>query len=386
MKSIMLACALTLAIGSAASAEGPLRLGFMTTLSGPQAVIGQEQRRGLNLALEKLGGTIGGQGVQIFEADDKFNAGEAVQQATKLIDRDKVQVITGLAASNTLMAIAKPVLARGILLVSANAGPSPLAGAGCSPNLFVTSFQNDQWSTGIGRYLNEKKFKRVYFIGMNYQAGWDHTKAVIRNFEGEKAAEVYTPLDQLDFSAELSQIRAAKPDAVYAFYVGGAAVAFVKQYSQAGLTGTPLVSMTAMSDPTLFQAEGEAAVGIVVGTHWSEHLDNPANKAFVAAYRAKFGRPPTAYAANQYDSILLLDAGVRAAGGSADPAALRKGLREAGIDSVRGAFKLNTNQFPIQTIYMEEIVKGASGPETKLLGVAARDVGDIYAKDCKLSN
>jgi len=386
MRHVLLAGVFVVAAIASAQAQSPLRLGFMSTTSGPQAVIGQEQKRGFDLALERLGGKIGGQPVQIFEADDKFSAGEAVQQATKLIDRDKVQVITGLAASNTLMAIAKPVLGRGILLISANAGPSPLAGAGCSPNLFVTSFQNDQWSTGIGAFLNEKKFKKVYFIGMNYQAGWDHTKAVIRNFSGEKAAEIYTPLDQLDFSAELSQIRSAKPDAVYAFYVGGSAVAFVKQYAQAGLSEIPLVTMTAMSDPTLFQAQGDAAAGLLVATHWSEHLDVPANKAFVAAYRAKYGRSPTAYAANQYDSIILLDAGVKAAGGSSDMSKLRQGLRQAKIESVRGAFRFNTNQFPIQTIYMEEIVKGPNGLGTRFLGPVAQEVGDLYAKDCKLSD
>jgi branched-chain amino acid transport system substrate-binding protein len=376
-----------LAMTAAASAQEPVRIGFMSTLSGPQAVIGQEQKRGLELALEHLGGKLGGLSVQIAEADDKFNAGEAVQQASKLADRDKVQILTGLAASNTLMAIAKPMLARGMLVLSANAGPSPLAGAGCHANLFVTSFQNDQWSTGIAKYLNDKGYKRVYFMGMNYQAGWDHTKAVIRNFKGEAVREVYTPLDQLDFSAELSQLRAAKPDAVYAFYVGGLAVAFVKQYAQAGLKDIPLVSMTAMADPTLFPAEGEAALGLVVGTHWSEHLDNSVNRRFVAAYRDKYGRAPTAYAANMYDTIMLLDAGIREADGSTEPSKLRVGLRNAKFSSLRGNFRFNTNHFPIQTIYMEEIVKGADGgPTTKLLGPIAKDVDDPYAKECKLTN
>jgi branched-chain amino acid transport system substrate-binding protein len=385
-RSIFAACTL-LAFAGAARAEEPVRIGFMTTLSGPASVIGQEQKRGLELALEHLGGTIGGRPVRIFEADDKFNAGEAVQQATKLVERDKVMIITGLAASNTLMAIAKPILARGVLLLSANAGPSPLAGAGCHANLFVTSFQNDQWSTGIGRYLDRKGYKRVYFIGMDYQAGWDHTKAVIRNFSGETVREVYTPLDQLDFSAELSQLRAAQPDAVYAFYVGGAAVAFVKQYAQAGLSDIPLVSMTAISDPTLFQAEGDAAKALVVGTHWSEHLDNAANRRFVQDYVAKFKRHPSAYAANQYDTLMLLDAGVRAAGGSADAAKLRTGLRKVEFASVRGAFRFNKNQFPIQTIYMEEIVRDADGQlTTKLLGPVAEHVGDPYAKDCRLAD
>ena len=375
-----------LSLAAPAQAQQPFKLGLLTTLSGPQGVIGQEQKRGLELALAQLGGKIGGLPVEIVEADDKFNAGEAVQQATKLVERDRVRIITGLAASNTLMAVAKPILARGVMLLSANAGPSPLAGAGCNRNLFVASFQNDQWSTGIAKYLDDQGYKRVSFIGMNYQAGWDHTKAVIRNFHGETVAETYTPLDQLDFSAELSQIRAAKPDAVYAFYVGGAAVAFLKQYAQAGLKSIPLVSMTGMSDPTLFQAQGEAADGLVVATHWSEHLDNPANRRFVTAYRAKYDRPPTSYAASQYDAIMLLDSAIKAAG-SADPEKLLAPMRDAKFDSVRGAFRFNTNHFPIQTIYMERIAKGADGAlASQLIGAAEKDVADPYAKDCALTN
>jgi branched-chain amino acid transport system substrate-binding protein len=381
-----IAGAVLAAIGPAAAQE-PIKLGFMTTLSGPQGVIGQEQKRGLELAVEHLGGKVGDRPLQVVEADDKFNAGEAVQQATRLVERDRVRLITGLAASNTIMAVAKPTLARGVMLLSANAGPSPLAGAGCNQNLFVPSFQNDQWSTGIAAYLGEKGYKRVYFIGMDYQAGWDHTKAVIRNFKGEVAKEAYTPIDQLDFSAELSQLRAAKPDAVYAFYVGGAAVAFLKQYAQAGLKDIPLVTATAMSDPTLYGAQGDAALGLMVASHWSEHLDNPANRKFVEAYRAKYGRAPTHYAASQYDTIMLLDSAVRAAGGSSDPAKLRAPLREARFSSVRGAFRFNTNHFPIQTIYMEEVVKGPDGGlATKLIGPVAKEVADPYAKDCALTN
>ena len=368
-----------------AAAQEPFRLGFLSTLSGAEGVLGQEQKKGLDLGIEHLGGKIGGLPVQIVEGDDKFNAGEAVQQASRLAEREKVQVITGLAASNVLMAVAKPMLSRGVMLISANAGPSPLAGAGCSPNLFVTSFQNDQWSTGIGKYMSDKGYKKVYFLGMNFQAGWDHTKAAMRNFTGEKVAEVYTPVTQLDFSAELSQIRAAKPDAVFAFYIAGPAVAFVKQYAQAGL-GIPLISNTGLSDPTLFQAQGDAAEGLVLGTHWSAALDNPANKKFVEAFVAKNGRLPSAYAANAYDTVMLLDAAIKDAGGATTPDKLRASMRKVKINSVRGDWHFNTNQFPVQNIYMEQVVKGADGKlGTKFLGIAAKDVADPYAAECKMT-
>ncbi len=386
MKSCAIGLATVLGLSGAAMAQEPFRIGFLSTMSGVQSILGQDQRHGFDLAIEQLGGKIGGLPVQVVEADDKFSPADAVQQLSRLLDREKIQVITGLVASNVLMAVAKPALARGALLISANAGPSPLAGAGCNRNLFVMSFQNDQWSTGIGKYLTDKGYKRVYFMGMNFQAGWDHTKAAIRNYGGEKVAEVYTPPDQLDFSAELSQIRAAKPDAVYSFYVGGSAIAFVKQYAQAKL-GIPLVGPTGLSEPPLFEAQGDAAIGLILGTHWSAALDNPANKKFVDGFVAKYGRLPSETAANGYDDALLLDAAVKDAGGKTTPDALRESLRKVKYQSIRGDWHFNKNQFPIQNIYMEEVVKNADGKlATKFLGVAAKDVGDPYVGECKMTD
>ena len=386
MKSYVLGIGAALALSSAAMAQEPFRLGFLATMSGVQGVLGQDMRRGFDLGLEHVGGKLGGVAVQVIEADDKFSPADAVQQLSRLLDREKVQVITGLVASNVMMAVAKPALARGALLISANAGPSPLAGTGCHRNMFAMSFQNDQWEIGIGKYLSEKGYKRIYFLGMNFQAGWDHTKAAIANFTGEKVAEVYTPLEQLDFSAELSQIRAAKPDAVYAFYVGGAAIAFVKQYAQAKI-GIPLISGSGLSDPTLFEAQGDAALGLVLGAHWVAGLDNPANKKFVDAFVKAHGRLPSETAANGYDNALMLDAAIKLSGGKTTPDALREALRKVKFASIRGDWKFNTNQFPIQNIYMEEVVKNADGKlTTKFLGIAAKDVGDPYAKDCKMAD
>lgn len=388
-RRLLLAAALlptaVLGLGANARAEDEIRIGLLTTLSGPLAVAGQEHKRGLELALEHLGGKIGGLKVKVIEADDKFNPGEAIQQASRLIDREKVHVITGFLVSNTLIAVAPRTTASGTILISANAGASPLAGAKCQPNLFVMSFENSQWSAGVASYLNEKGYKRVYFMGLNYQAGWDQTKAVIQNYKGEKVAEVYTPPAQLDFSAELTALRSAKPDAVYAFYGGGNAIAFVKQYAQAGLKTIPLVASPALSDPLLFDAQGDAAKGLIIASHYTVHVDNPANKRFVDAFRAKFGRDPSAYVANQYDAIMLLDAAVKANKGSLDPKTLRAEMKKANFQSVRGKFKFNTNQYPIQDIYMEEVVGGPNGKlTTKLLGVALKDVGDPHAKDCAM--
>ena len=385
MKSYLLGVAASVALSGAALAQEPFRIGFLSTMSGVSGVLGQDQRRGFDLALEQLGGKIGGLPVQVVEADDKFSAADGVQQMSRLIDREKIQVITGLVASNVLMAVAKPALAKGALLISANAGPSPLAGAGCNPNLFVMSFQNDQWSTGIGKYLSNNGYKRVYFMGMNFQAGWDHTKAAIRNFSGEKVAEVYTPVDQLDFSAELSQVRAAKPDAVYAFYVGGQAIAFVKQFAQAKL-GIPLFGGTGLSDPTLFEGQGDAAVGLTLGTHWSAALDNPVNKKFVDGFVKAHGRLPSETAANGYDDVLMLDAAVKESGGKTTPDALREALRKVKYQSIRGDWRFNTNQFPIQNIYMEQVERKPDGKlGLKFLGIGAKDVQDPYVGECKMA-
>jgi branched-chain amino acid transport system substrate-binding protein len=387
MRKIVLALVALAGLSGPAMADETLKIGFLTVQSGPAGVIGQEQRNGLDLAIKKLGGTVGGYAVEVISGDTKFNPGEAVQQANKMMDLDEVDVVTGLAGSHTMMAASKPLLGRGFLVLSANAGPSPLAGKGCDKNLFVVSFQNDQWSQGIGKYMTENGVKNGYFMGMDYQAGWDHTKAVIHNFGGAVVNEVFTPTTQLDFSAELSQLRAAKPDAAYAFYVGGAAIAFLKQYSQAGLQDEiPLYSMTAMSDPTLFKAQGDAALGLITGTHWNEQFDIPENKEFVANYREAYGHTPSTYAASQYDAVILLDAAIKQAGGFKDRDALRAALKAAPFKSVRGAFAFNTNQFPIQNIYMQQVEKDASGEMyQKLLGMAAADVKDPYFQDCSMN-
>jgi branched-chain amino acid transport system substrate-binding protein len=387
MRKIVLALVALAGLSGPVMADETLKIGFLTVQSGPAGVIGQEQRNGLDLAIKKLGGTVGGYAVEVISGDTKFNPGEAVQQANKMMDLDEVDVVTGLAGSHTMMAASKPLLGRGFLVLSANAGPSPLAGKGCDKNLFVVSFQNDQWSQGIGKYMTENGVKNGYFMGMDYQAGWDHTKAVIYNFGGTVVNEVYTPTTQLDFSAELSQLRAAKPDAAYAFYVGGAAIAFLKQYSQAGLQDEiPLYSMTAMSDPTLFKAQGDAALGLITGTHWNEQFDIPENKEFVANYREAYGHTPSTYAASQYDAVILLDAAIKQAGGFKDRDALRAALKAAPFKSVRGAFAFNTNQFPIQNIYMQQVEKDASDEMyQKLLGMAAADVKDPYFQDCSMN-
>ncbi len=386
-QTVWLGLVASLLAGPAPAAE-PLRLGFVAAQSGPLGVIGSEQKRGLDLALEHLGNQLGGRPVEVVNADSKGNPGAAVQEAAKLIEKDKVPIITGGTGSNEVMAMVKPIVGAGVIFLGSNGGPSPLAGRDCSENYFSLAFQNDQWSEGMGAYMTRQGVKTLYLIGMDYQAGWDHIGGARRFFKGDVAAQVFTPQAQLDFSAEMAQIRAAAPDAVFAFYPGGAAVSFVKQYAQAGLNRKiPLYSNVGLSDPLFFQAQVPAALGITVTGQYSSELDNPANKRFVADYRAKYGRDPATYAAQQYDAVMLLDSALKQTGGRTDDlAALRGALRKADFHSVRGGFRFNHNHMPIQTIYSMKVERRASG-ELFLnpVAVAAADAVDSFHGECPMN-
>jgi len=364
----------------------PVRLGFIAAQSGSLGVLGAEQQRGFELALEQLGGKLGGRDVEVFYADSRATPGVAVQEVAKLIDKDDVDVITGGTASNEIMAIIKPIERAGLTLVGSNGGPSPLAGKDCSPAYFSVAFQNDQWSEGMGIYMTENGVDRAYLIGWDYQAGWDHVGGAERTFSGEIADKVFTPQSQLDFSAELAQIRAADPDGIFAFYPGGAAIAFVKQYAQSGLT-IPLYSNAGLIDTLFLSSFGDDAEGVVVSTHYNAHLDNEANKKFVEKFKEKYDRVPSSYAASQYDAVMLLDSAIAAlpSNEKVDREALRKLIADAEFDSVRGPFEFNTNHMPIQNIYIQQVQKTEDGElDLALIGVAAEAVRDRYAHECQM--
>nr|WP_246574452.1 ABC transporter substrate-binding protein [Chelatococcus asaccharovorans] len=383
----MVAIGLALALTVSAQAADPLKLGFVTTLSGATGAVGNEAQRGFDIALQQLGGQIGGRDISVVLVDDKGSAAEAVEIATRLVERDKVDLVMGLANSAVLMAGSKRLLASGKIVVGAYAGPSPFAGAGCHPNAFFTNFQNDQWAEGMGAYLNAKGVKRLALMALDYQAGWDHLAGIKRTFKGEIVSEVLTPFTQLDFAAEFAQLRPKKPDALFVFYVGGPAVSFVKQFTQAGLnTQIPLYSLDALTDPLTLPALGASGLGIVSTATWNPELDNPANKRFVAAFKAKYGRVPASYAQAHYDAVMLLDGAIRQRGGDiSDTDAFRQALREARFDSVRGPFAFNNNHMPIQNVYVQQVVAGADGkPYVKLIGIAAEKASDSYHQDCPL--
>ncbi|BBK42991.1 ABC transporter substrate-binding protein [Allostella vacuolata] len=385
-KVLMAAVAGAMAAGAPAMAQETLKVGFVATFSGPNAALGEHLLQGFQVGVDHAGGKLGGLPTEILKEDDQLKPDVGVQVVRKLIDRDRVNVVAGVVFSNVMMAIHKPLTESKTPMISANAGPSPIAGKLCSPYFFAASWQNDQSHEAVGQHLQTKGVKRVYLMAPNYQAGRDGLAGFKRYFKGEVLGEVYTAVNQPDYSAELAQVRAAKPEAVYVFYPGGMGVNFVKQYAQAGLNKDfPLYSAFTVDASTL-PAQGEAAVGTFTAAFWTADLDNAASKRFVADYRKKYGSTPSTFAAQAYDAARLLDAAIRGAGGKvSDREALAAAIKTAKFESVRGPFRFNTNNFPIHNFYLVETVKAADGSlEQVNRGVVFKDHADSYVGDCAM--
>ena len=363
-----------------------VKIGFMGTLSGPAGALGQDQYDAFMLGVEHLGGKLGGAAVQVIKEDDQLKADLGVQLAQKLIERDKVDIITGVTFSNVMMAIHKPITDANVLLVGSNAGPSPLTGKGCSKNFFSTSWNNDSLHESMGQHANDAGYKKVYLLAPNYQAGKDALSGFKRMYKGAVVDEVYTTVNQPDYSAEIAQLQAAKPDAIYVFYPGGMGVNFVKQYQQAGLLGKLPMLSTSTVDGTTLPALKDIAVGAVTGSPYSPDIDNPQNKKFVDDFRKKYNRTPSLYAAQSYDAAMLINAALTKTGGKADNKdTLRAALKSAEFKSVAGPFKFNTNQFPIRNFYRVDVAKDATGQAAFVnKGVVLKDHADAYHKECKL--
>ena len=362
-----------------------LKIGIMAVLSGPQAVLGGQLRDGFMLGIKHAGGKLGGLTTTVTVQDDELKPDVAVGKAKQLVERDKVDFVVGPIFSNILMAISKPITEANVFLISPNAGPSPLAGKGCNPYFFVTSYQNDQSPEVLGKYAQDKGFKKAFLLAPNYQAGKDMIAGFKKHFKGEIADEVYTPLGQLDFSAELAKIAAAKPDAFFVFMPGGMGVNLVKQYRQAGLDTIPFLSVFTVDESTL-PAQQDAAVGFFSGMTWAPNTDTPENKKFVADFEKDYGYVPGSYAMQAYDAAMLIDSAVKAVGGKLDNKdALRAAIKKADFKSVRGPFKFNSNGFPVQDFYLVKVAKRADGKfQTEIVQKIFEGYGDGYAKDCEL--
>jgi len=384
MHSVVVAA--SLAVMALTAQAQSVKIGFMGTLSGPAGALGQDQYDAFMLGIEHAGGKLGGATVQVIKEDDQLKADLGVQLAQKLIERDKVDIITGVTFSNVMMAIHKPITDANVLLIGSNAGPSPLTGKGCSRNFFSTSWNNDSLHESMGQYANDAGYKKVYLLAPNYQAGKDALSGFKRMYKGAVVDEVYTTVNQPDYSAEIAQLQAAKPDAIYVFFPGGMGVNFVKQYQQAGLLGKLPMLSTSTVDGTTLPALKDIAVGAVTGSPYSPDIDNPQNKKFVDDFRKKYNRVPSLYAAQSYDAAMLLNAALTKTGGKADNRdTLRAAIKSAEFKSVAGPFKFNTNQFPIRNFYRVDVAKDAAGQAMFVnKGVVLKDHADAYFQECKL--
>jgi branched-chain amino acid transport system substrate-binding protein len=381
--------AIVLAAGGASAQDKPgdkVKIGLITTLSGPPAVIGQQQRNGFQLALKELGNKLGGRDVELLVQDDELKPDVAVSKVKAFVERDKVDFVAGPVFSNILAAILKPATEGGAFLISPNAGTSSFAGKDCNPNLFVVSYQNDQNAETMGKYAQDSGLKKVYLMAPNYQAGKDELAGFKRYYKGDVVDEVYVPLNQLDYAAELSKIAAAQPEAIFVFLPGGMGVNFVKQFRQAGLADKVKFLSAFTVDEGTLPAQQDAALGFFGGSNWAPNMDTPENKAFVAAYEKEYGAVPATYAFQAYDAVKLLDSALKQTkGDTSNKDALRAALLKADFKSVRGDFKFNSNHYPIQNFYVVKVAKRPDGKyQTEIVEKVFGNYKDPYAADCPM--
>jgi branched-chain amino acid transport system substrate-binding protein len=386
MTRILTAAAFVLLTMAGARAQD-IKIGFVTTFSGPQAVVGKDMRDAFELALDQIGRKMGGRNVRMIYEDDALKAEQGKQKTDKLVQSDSVNFLTGYMMSHVLLASLKSAVDSETFLVSANAGPSQIAGELCSPWFFSTSWQGDEVPQAIGDYINQKNVKSLFLIAPNYAAGKDVIAGLKANYKAMVVGEEYTRWpDQLDFSAELTKARAAKPEAIFAFYPGAAGVQFMTQYSMSGLKGQiPLYTafiVDALSLPLL----KDLAVGVPGAQHWVSDLPNEANRKFVEGFKVKYGRIPSFYAAQAYDAANLIASAVAAVNGDVSKKEeMRAEMKRANYASVRGPYKYGNNHFPIQNFYLQEAIKTADG-DYALTTVATvfREHQDRYHDRCPM--
>ena len=385
--TIIPAAVLALFAGPALAQQKTVKIGFISTFSGPVAAIGNDMKNSFELGLDQHGRKLGGLPVEVIYADDQLKPEVGVQKTQELIESDHVDFVVGYIWSNVLLASLKPLVDSKTMTVVTNAGPNQLAGELCSPYVFSTSWQNDQTPAAVGRYMNEKGVKTAFLLGPNYAAGKDMLAGVQTTFKGQIVGQELTRWpDQLDFSAELSKAREAKPDAIFAFYPGGAGVQFVTQYVQAGLKGQiPLYTAFTIDDLSLPRLK-DLAVGVPGAQEWVNDLPNDANKKYVADYKAKYHASPSFYGAQTYDAVGLIDSAITAVKGDlSNKEGMRKEMEKADFKSVRGDFKFGNNHIPIQNFYLQDAVKNADGSYAlKTVALIVKDDQDRFHDKCMM--
>jgi branched-chain amino acid transport system substrate-binding protein len=369
-----------------ASAQQKIKIGFITTLSGPQGVIGGYMKDSVELALDHLGRKIGGLDVEVIYGDDQVKPDVGVQVAEEMLKKHQVDFVSGIIWSNVMMAVVPVVTGAGKIMVGTNAGASPLAGSQCHERYFSTSWNNDQTPEAMGKYLQDTGINDLYIISPNYQAGRDMVVGLKRYYKGRIVEEIYTRLGQQDYQAELTQLRAKNPKAVWVFLPGGMGIQFLKQYDQAGLRGKLPLYTSFTVDEISIPAVKDAALGIYETRFWSPDLNTPANRRYVTDYKKKYGHLPVFYGAQSYEGIMLIDSAVRAVKGNLkDTQGLIAAMRKANYDSIRGPYAFNVNHHPIQNFYLLRAEKTPAGAiEMKIQKTVFEKYKDSYYQDCKM--
>ena len=388
-KTQFLALAFAAAFAAApVQAQQKLKIGFITTLSGPAGAIGADMKNSVELALDHLGRKVGGLETEIIYGDDQFKPDVGVQVADEMLKKHQVNFVSGIIWSNVMLAVAPRVTGAGTFMIGTNAGPHQLAGEMCNELFFTTSWQNDQTPEAMGRYMTDAGLNDVYIMAPNYAAGKDMLTGFKRTFKGRIVDEVYTRMGQTDYQAELSQLRAKNPKAVMVFYPGGMGIQFMKQYSEAGMRGQfPLYSVFTLDELSI-PAVKHAALGQYETRIWSPDLKNPANEKYVGDYKKKYGKLPSFYGAQSYDGIMLIDSAVRAVKGNlANKKGVIAAMRKADFHSVRGKFTYGHNHFPIENFYLLRAVAGdspGSDPVMQIQKTVFTNYKDSYGQACKM--
>jgi len=378
--------AASLAFAPLASAQQKIKIGFITTLTGPTGIIGKHMKDSVELAIDMLGGKMGGVPVEVIFGDDQLKPDIGVQVAEEMLKKHQVDIVAGIIWSNVMPAVVPVVTGAGKVMVGTNAGASPLAGAQCHPQYFSTSWNNDQTPEAMGKFMQEQGVNDVYVLAPNYQAGKDMVAGFKRYYKGRIVEEIFTKLGQQDYQAEITQLRAKNPKAAFVFYPGGMGVQFVRQYFQAGLRERiPLYSVFTV-DETSLPALKESAIGQWETKFWSPDLKVPASEKYVAYFRKKYGYTPSFYGAQSYDGIMLIDSAVRMNKGSLkDTMAVVMAMRKRNYDSIRGKFEWNVNQHPIQDFYLLRAEQRPGGDvEMRIQRKVFEKHKDSYYQDCKM--
>lgn len=386
-KGFLSTLAIMALLSNSTAANEKIKIGFITTFTTGAGMIGQDMRDAVNLALDHMNNKMAGLEVEVIFEDDALKPEIGKQKTEKLVLKDKVNFVSGYIWSHVLLASYKTVVDNDIFLVGSNAGPSQLAGKLCHENFFSTSWQNDQTPMAMGEVLNQRGIKSLYVMVPNYAAGKNMAAGVERTYRGLVVKKELTKFPgQLDFSAELAKVRSTKPDALFVFYPGKHGTQFFKQYQQSGLQGKiPLYSVFTV-DAINLKLLKDQAIGSLMTQFWAPDLEFPANKKFVSGFKVKYGRYPSFYAAQAYDSIRLIQSAVKAVDGNLDDrVGIRSSMRKANFPSVRGPYKYGNNHFPIQNFYLTQIVTDSSGIETPtIVSKVFQEHQDTYAKQCEM--